>query len=86
MMMYLTRKEKMFFANIICGLQLNHSMFLEGEIQQKVFARFNNIFLIYLIKELQKYARNLILMMAFGGQTKIGQKIAAAGLPVLSSR
>ena len=23
------RKEKMLFANIICGLQLNHSMFLE---------------------------------------------------------
>ena len=28
MMMYLTRKE-IFFSNIICGLQLNHSMFLE---------------------------------------------------------
>ena len=29
------------------------------------------------MRGLQKYARNLILTVAFGGQTKTGQKIAA---------
>ena len=42
----------------------------------------------YLTWELQKFARNLIPMMAFLGQTKAGQKIAdrLAGLAVLSCR
>ena len=49
---------------------------------------FDNVFLICLMKELQKYVRNLIPTMAFIGQIKTGHKTAArlAGLAVLSCR
>ena len=42
-----------------------HGMFLNGEIQLKVFATFDSVFHICLTRGLQKYAWNLILMMAF---------------------
>ena len=37
--------------------------------QQKSFATFDIIFHVNLMRGLQRYARNLIFMMAFGGQT-----------------
>ena len=54
-------------------------------IPQKVF---DNVCHVYLIRGFQKYEGNLILMMAFWGQTKTGQKSAGvwAGLAVLSCR
>ena len=43
--------------------------FQSVEMQQKSFATFDIIFHVNLMRELQRYARNLIFMMAFGGQT-----------------
>ena len=55
---------------------------------KKVLPIFDSIFHAYLTRGLQKYSRNLIPTMAFWGQTKAGQKIAArlARLTVLSCR
>ena len=39
---------------------------------KKIFPTFDNIFHVYFIRTLQKYARNLILMMAFWEQTQTG--------------
>ena len=58
------------------------------EIPEKVFGGFDNIFYVFLMKGFQKYGRNWILMVAFWGQTKAGQKCAArwAELAVLFCR
>ena len=65
-----------------------HGMFLSGEIAQKAFPAFDNIFHVYLMRGFQKYGRNWILTVAFWGQTKAGQKCAArwAELAVLFCR
>ena len=63
----------------VAHVEIIHSMFLEWWNTTKSF---DSIFHAYLTRGLQKYARNLIPTMAFWGQTKAGQKIAArlAGL------
>ena len=62
--------------------------FLSIEIPKKVFGGFDNIFHVYLMRGFQKYKRNWILMVAFRGQTKAGQKYAVrwAELAVLFCR
>ena len=42
-----------------------HGVFLEYWNTQKVFAAFDNVFHVYLIRGLQKYARNLISLHIF---------------------
>ena len=49
--------------------------FWSGEIGQKVFSAFDNIFHVYLMRGFQKYERNWILTMAFWATCKIAQPI-----------
>ena len=63
--------------------KMKHGMLIEWKNTTKSIS---NIFPIYLMKELQKYARNSIPLLAFWGKHKTGQKSAAewAELAVLS--
>ena len=56
---------------------LRHDMFMEWRNTTKSIS---NIFHVYLMKGMQKCARNLILTMAFWGQTKTGEKVLPDGL------
>ena len=46
------------------------------KIHKKVFAGFDNIFHVYLMRRFQKYGRNWMLTVASWGKTKAGQKCA----------
>ena len=52
-----------------------HSGFLEHWNSKKMFVTFDNVVHVYLMRGFQKYARNLILTMAFWATCKIAQPI-----------